>query len=637
MGLHFIKRARMKSRLRRGLLGFGLITSLCVLSGCVNLGPTGGHRAAFTAGTITSLSPSTITAGGPPFLLTVDGSNLAQGNSDILVWDGGQQIPEVLTDQFNTTQAIFAIDASLIANPGSVSIHLIDAAPEDRPSNTVTFTIVPRGTTACALFGLYHFLFTGFDTDPLGIPQFNKNNGGAILAGAFGVDANGNLSGELDWTDYPFRSGAIGVTGGSPITGTCTNSATPNQGTLAFKFMDNFSNTVTLTCMFLLQQGGSEPTRGRLIKFADMSSTFGTLEGTGVFVATAPDAVLNGGDYAFGLVGIDPGDNGSGSQIGAAGRFTYSNGNLGAGVADINDGGVVTANAPVAGAMFPNAPPDLYSRVVRDLTIGGQLVHLGIYVNSSGGGFAIGEIPSQTANTGAVAGFISPQTNAGAYTNGSLNAPLVFSTWGAPAPLYTGASYTTSSDTTLGLASGFNSGAGTFNLQFDNVFAGVANLNQAVSGATYSVASNGRTTVSYTLGGNTVNYVYYLDGPSDGFILGESGTAAEFGFFQPQASGPFTTSTINGTFASATFLPMTPASPNIATEITLNNGTLSANTPAGALAGTYAVAPSGRGTASVNLPVLGGRSLVLYVIGPGSVAVMGSDNTMTDAITFMHF
>jgi hypothetical protein len=621
----------MKSRLRNRLLGFGLIASLCLVQACQNLGPTGGHRAKFNAGTITSLSPSSVMAGGPPFTLTLNGSNFNQGFVT-LVWNGTTNIQVA---QGSDTQVSFAIPASLIANPASISIQLIDSVPGDRPSNTVTFTIVPRGTTACALFGLYNFLFTGFDTRPLGIPQFNKNNGGAIFAGAFGVDANGNLSGELDWTDYPFRSETIVPTGGSPIVGTCTNSATPNQGTATFKFMDNFGNPVTLTFTFLLQQGGSGPARGRLIKFADMNSTLGTLVGTGVFVATA-DAVLNG-DYAFGLVGIDPGDSGSGSQIGAAGTFTYSSGNLGAGVADINDGGTVTANAPVSGAMFPNAPPDLYSRVARDLTIGGQLVHLAIYANSSGGGFAIGEIPSQTANTRAVAGIISPQTNAGAYTNGSLNAPLVFSTWGAPAPLYTGASYTTSSDTTLGLASGFNSSAGTFNLQFDNISAGVANLNQAVSGATYSVASNGRTTVSYTLGGNTVNYVYYLDSPNDGFILGESGTAAEFGFFQPQASGPFTTSTINGTFASATFLPMTPASPNVATEITLNNGTLSANTPAGALAGTYAVAPSGRGTASVNLPVLGGNNLVLYVIGPGSVVVMGSDNTMNNAITFMHF
>jgi hypothetical protein len=229
-----------------------------------------------------------------------------------------------------------------------------------------------------------------------------------------------------------------------------------------------------------------------------------------------------------------------------------------------------------------------------------------------------------------------PQANASAYNNGSLNAPLVFSTWGAPAPLYTGASYTTSSVTTLGLASGFNSGAGTFDLQFDQVSGGVASLSQSAA-ATYNVTSNGRTTVSYISGGNAVNYVYYLDSMNDGFIVGESGNAAEFGFFQPQTGGPFTAATINGTLASGTFLPMVPASPNLATEITLNNGALSANTPAGALSGTYTIAPSGRGTASVNLPALGGSNLVFYVIGRGNVEVMGSDNTTSDAITFMHF
>jgi len=115
------------------------------------------------------------------------------------------------------------------------------------------------------------------------------------------------------------------------------------------------------------------------------------------------------------------------------------------------------------------------------------------------------------------------------------------------------------------------------------------------------------------------------------------GATADFGFFQAQSSGPFSAAEINGTFATATFLPLVPASPNLATEITLNNGSLSANTPGGALAGTYSVAAPGRGTASVNLPVLGGKDLVFYVLSPDSMVVMGSDNTMNDAISFMHF
>jgi hypothetical protein len=299
------------------------------------------------------------------------------------------------------------------------------------------------------------------------------------------------------------------------------------------------------------------------------------------------------------------------------------------------NGGVVTANTTFSQTPCYSAP-DLYSRTCLTLTVEDQRrIVVAVYVNSLGG-FAIGGV-SANSHTKGIAGVILPQANPGAYSNASLNAPFVFSTWGAPSPLYTGSAYTSPSDTTIGLASGFNSATGTFNLQFDNVSGGVANLNQAVSGATYSFASNGRATVSYTLGGNTVNYVYYLNDANESFILGESGTTAEFGFFQPQAPGPFTAASIDGTFASATFLPLTPTSPNLATEITLNNGAISASTPAGALTGTYTLAPSGRGTASVNLPIFGGSNLVFYVIGPGSVAVMGSDNTMSDAIAFMHF
>lgn len=114
------------------------------------------------------------------------------------------------------------------------------------------------------------------------------------------------------------------------------------------------------------------------------------------------------------------------------------------------------------------------------------------------------------------------------------------------------------------------------------------------------------------------------------------GGSAEFGFFQPQAAGPFTTVSINGIFGSATLFPLTPAGPNLATEITLNNGSVSASTPTGALTGTYTVAPSGRETASVNLPVLGGNDLVLYVIGPDSMVVVGSDATASDAISSIH-
>jgi hypothetical protein len=44
-------------------------------------------------------------------------------------------------------------------------------------------------------------------------------------------------------------------------------------------------------------------------------------------------------------------------------------------------------------------------------------------------------------------------------------------------------------------------------------------------------------TVSYTFGGRTRDFVLYLDGMNDGYILGNSGDVA-FGFFEAQANGP---------------------------------------------------------------------------------------------------
>ena len=598
-------------RMRNGLLGFAVVTSVCFVFACGNLGPTGGHRAQFIV-TLTSLSPSSVVAGGPPFILTVNGSNLTGGYAT-LIWNGGQHISSVGAGQSpESTQATFQIDASLIANPGNISIAVVDGINANQVSNALTLTIMPHTTTACALFGIYDFLFTSFD--------------GSAVAGAFGVDASGNVSGEEDF------SGFIGSTPYS-ISGTCTNSATPNQGTLTITPFSAAASTYT----FVLQQGSGLP-RGRLV--GDTSSSSSTMPGSGVFVETAPDSVLQNGDYAFGLLGEDPyGDSGVGTQIAVPGRFTYANGNLSNGVSDINDGGIVTASAPLSGAKVP-IPADIWPRMMLNLSVGGTSTGFAVYTNSSGSAFAIGAVATPFPHTSGpgvanIAGFIFPQAKAGMYDNASLNAPVVFSTWGAPPPLCCPNTNPSVTDTTIGLASTFDSNAGTFNLAFDNVSQGVANLNQVVTGATYNVASNGRATVSYSVGQNAVNYVYYLDNANDGFILG-LGNTAEFGFFQVQSSGPFSTASINGTFASATFLALLPSSPNLAAEVTLNNGNLSANTPGGALTGTYSVAASGRGTATVNLPLLGGEDWVFYVVGPDSVLVMGSDNATSDAIMSMH-
>lgn len=117
---------------------------------------------------------------------------------------------------------------------------------------------------------------------------------------------------------------------------------------------------------------------------------------------------------------------------------------------------------------------------------------------------------------------------------------------------------------------------------------------------------------------------------NDGYILETSGNVG-FGFFEAQATGPFTNSSINGTFAGGTWCPPVSTSPNNATTITLNNGTIS-----GPITGTYTVGASGRGTATVNLPLFGSDNAVFYIVGPNNFYVMGSDAVTDDTIGFLH-
>jgi len=418
----------------------------------------GGYKQIIPAGNITSISPASVIAGGPPFTLMINGSGFSY--AQYIVFNGGP--PSQITGPVTDTQIMMAIDAGMIVNPGSISIYLGSAAPATKPSNTVTLTVNAHTTTACALFGLYHFLFTGFD-----------DRGPVSIVGAFGVDASGNVLGEEDFFD-PRGS----VDSGQIVGGQCTDSAIPHQGTLALT-ISGVSSTDTFTYTFVLEQGGGAP-HGRLVESGDTTFTTGSIAGSGVFVEVPPGAALSG-DYAFGLLGSDM----TGARMSEVGRFTDSNGNVSAGVADINYAGTLTTAAPVTGPIL--VVQDVYLRDVATLTIGGQYHAFDIYVNSSGGGFAI---DGTGGNAHAIlAGTILSQANAGTYNNGNLNAPLVFSTWGVvPVP--------TASDTTVGLASGFDSGAGTFNLQFDNVAGGVSSLNQTETGATYSVESNGRATVS---------------------------------------------------------------------------------------------------------------------------------------------
>jgi hypothetical protein len=583
----------MRKPLRNCLLCLGLSSLMLVVQGCmIGGGHGGGGGKGIPGATLTSLSPTSIPAGSPPFTLTIDGTGFVAGGS--LTWNGTTSLGQYTF--VSSTQVTVQINAGLIANPGSGSIVATIPTPRTNPSNALTLNISPFASSACILFGLYDFFFTGFD-----------GNGPVSIGGSFGVDANGSVTGEEDFKDLAGTRIAQPITGGA-----CTNGPITNEGTITITTASG-----TSTYSFATQAHPAPGVRGQITESGDANG----VSGSGRFGFAPPGGFLSG-DYVLALVGSNTG----GGRMGVIGRVTDNNGNcancpgtVGSGMGDINDNGVLTTSASISGTV---GVPDSYSRSTVTLNVGTQTMNLAVYVISSQVGFVV-DVDS-VGSSPLLAGFIGIQNSPGTYSNSFLNAPVVFSTWGAipgtPA----------SSDTTLGIASGFDSGTGTLDLQSDSVAGGVASLNQTISGAAYSVASNGRATLSYTSGANTRNFILYLDAMNDGYMV-ETSNNVSFGFFEAQATGPFTESSINGKFAGGTWFPPVAASPNNSAGLALNNGIIT-----GAVTGTYSVDSAGRGTASVNLPIFGSKDLVFYIVGSNNFYLMGSDGVANDTIGFLH-
>jgi uncharacterized protein (TIGR03437 family) len=88
-----------------------------------------------TVPTISSLSPTSATAGGPPFTLTVNGAGFASGA--FVQWNS-TKLP---TTYFNANQLTAAVPASLITAAGSASLTVVN--PGGLTSSPATFTVEP--------------------------------------------------------------------------------------------------------------------------------------------------------------------------------------------------------------------------------------------------------------------------------------------------------------------------------------------------------------------------------------------------------------------------------------------------------------------------------------------------------------
>jgi hypothetical protein len=298
----------------------------------------------------------------------------------------------------------------------------------------------------------------------------------------------------------------------------------------------------------------------------------------------------------------------SNTKFGAAGRFTASAGTISPCTIDEDDRGTVTSNAAFTGAYSVAAT----GRGTMTLNVAGAAnpVNLVFYVVPSG------ELLLQNSDTEGVnslfAGTILQQSGAGTFSNASLDSASVVALYGL--------TNIGPSDVVLGVLN--IPSAGNFKLVGDENNGGtVQALNQS---GTYSVASNGRVTVTGTI----QPVVLYLVGANHGFVVGTDINSMT-GFFQPQTGAPLSTESANGAFFFGVSTPGVPIPANFLVSyesgVASFNGTRSVTGTTDINSGTLfpnhiftysdIISATGRGTMT-------GSGKIFYLISPSKYLLM---------------
>ena len=497
-----------------------------------------------------------------------------------------------------------------ILGTSNFSVRVADSSvPAQTATQALSITVVgPIGSQNKAeLKGDYALTFSGITGSGGGSSVF-----GAV--GRFTADGAGNVTnGELD------TNGPGGVLSAQSFTGTYAIGA-DNRGVMTLNI-----GAGSAKLAFAMMADGN----AKFIEFdaggGNGTISSGTMEKTDT---NAYNTAKIAGDYAFGVAGLDNLSN----RATIAGRFTANGaGTLTNTAGDLNAYGSVNSMTFTAANYTVSNTATGRGTMNLTFTFGGtpDSLNFVFYVVNSGKLFVM-ESDAVSSTTPLLNGVVvQQQTPAGGFSNASLNGNMVIYLTGLSA---CGGGTSSVAKAVAGLF--IADGNGALTLTFDENFCSAPNSVNGLSG-TYSVASNGRTSI--TVG--TAGVVAYLVSLNQALLF-STDTSVLFGFGEPQAAGSFTNSEVKGTYAGFATTPVTfgvaPFSGEFTADGASPTGSISGTEDIGAGTGpnpgvafnaTYSVSSSptnGRGAMTVTSG--SGGSAVVYVISPSKfVAVSLSD------------
>src|SRR5467141_3029272 len=463
------------------------------------------------------------------------------------------------------------------------------------------------GVNNAELNGNYAFTFNGFSGNTSVSSVF-------AAVGRFAADGAGNLtSGEL-------VTNGVGAGASSPqsFTGTYSIGA-DNRGVMTL----NFAGSSAKLAFAMTANGNAQ-----LIEF-DASGGAGTI-GSGTMEkadTTAYSTARITGDYAFGAAGFDNVNN----RAAIEGRFTSNGtGTLTSPVGDLNGYGTAYAMTFTAANYAVSNSATGQGTMHLAFTFGGTPGSLNFvfYVANSGKLFIM-ESDAVTTATPLLNGVVvQQQTPAGGFSNFSLNSNMVISLTGTSnCGFGTGVP-----KAVAGLLTA--NGNGALSLTYDENYCRAPHSVTDAAG-TYSVASNGRTSIA--IGGYSL--VAYLVNSNQAFLF-VSDLNVLFGFGEPQTAGSFDNSALKGTYAGYATNPAAFGVVVFSGEFSADGATPTGNitgtedmgVPSGPVSGAtftapYSVASSptnGRGTMTVTSGT-GGNAVIYMISASKFVAVSLND------------
>jgi hypothetical protein len=459
-------------------------------------------------------------------------------------------------------------------------------------SANLSITINPGVTTDGRLQGNYAFSVRGFDP-----------NGLFVAAGSFVADGQGKISGGI---------ADINNTMSSSLSQSFSGTYSIGQDGLGFMTLNMTAGGSRTFAISMMANGSAN-----IIEFDD--STGAGTRNSGVLLKQDPSAFLTtpaNGNYAFGFLGIDSGQN----RFGMAGAFVADGGNITGGMLDSDDsssgasGSIAITGGGYTAASLSNGRGTANIKTAQGTT------GYSFYVVDSTELLVIETDTFSTRGFPLVSGMILPSSS-------SFNGTSVFEVTGLDASM---------AESQVGLFAAVTIGTtGTFNLTSDQNSGGVLTSPAGTGG--YSIA-NGRVALAGS-GFQNSQPVFYLVSPTaqaqiQAFIIGTD-SAVSFGFMAPQSppQSGFSPASLSGTYAGGSLAPVDINVWNVVSIAIAGSGNLAVTADVSnqsglsqiQVAGTTSVATNGR----VAVTETGNpEAEILYMVSPSQFfSLAGSGDT----------